>query len=128
MNLLTNEFQCAFKNSSAQDFISPIKNKMAKTKYMGQILLDLSRAFGRINRNQLWLILYEKGLPKNTITMLIDAHINTTLRCRHDGKLGPEVINNIGVFQGSPLSPQLFAVFADKVMGNYTNETTKANL
>ena len=71
-----------------------------------------------------------KSIPKHLIRKLIDAHANATLRCRNDGILGPGINNNndVGVFQGSPLSAQLFIIFADKVMGNYTTETNKQNL
>ena len=39
------------------------------------ILLDLPIAFGGVNRNKLWLILYEKGTPKPLIKPLLIAII-----------------------------------------------------
>ena len=129
MNLLTNEMQCAYKTKrSTQDIIHFIKTKLTKHNINGQILIDLSKAFGKIDRNKLWWILYKKGLPLKLIKALVGGHTNTTLRSKHDGKLGPYIANNVGVFQGSPISAQLFAIYIDSTMENYQNELNKQNI
>ena len=40
-----------------------MRNKLTNNENTGYILLDTSKDFGKINRNKLWRILYEKGLP-----------------------------------------------------------------
>ena len=78
-NLLTSEIQCAYKKPLYKRYHILHKTKLANNMTHGQILLDLSRAFDRINRNKLWNILYQKGLPINFIEMLICGHNNTKL-------------------------------------------------
>ena len=120
LNLLTNEQQCAYKtNKSTMDIIYLIKNKYIKGEIKGQILLDLSKAFDRINRSKLWYILYEYGLPENLLYAIVNSHQNTQLSARHQNNRGPLIPNNIGVFQGNPLSPQLFIIYAAHAMNNY---------
>ena len=63
MNLRTNDNQCAYKaKRSTTDAIFYIKNQFIENEIHGRISFDLSKAFGRINRNKLWWILYEKGI------------------------------------------------------------------
>ena len=47
-----------------------MKRGFVKKDNTGKILLDISKAFGRIDRKQLWRILYEKGLPVNLIKLI----------------------------------------------------------
>ena len=59
MHLLTNELQCAYKSKhSAQDVIHFVKTNLIIIKAVhGEILLDLTKAFGAIGRRKLWPIL-----------------------------------------------------------------------
>ena len=47
---------------------------------------------------------------------------NNYLRCKLDGIYTDIIRNNIGVFQGIPLSAYIFIIYADHVMGNYKNK------
>ena len=61
MNMMTDERQHAYKpNKSTIDVIYNIKSLV---KQYGRILLDLPKAFGRIDRGGLCDILYGKGIP-----------------------------------------------------------------
>ena len=61
LNILTNEHQCAYKkHKSTIDILYEIKQKFINGKIKGQILLDLTKAFGKIERQKLRWILYEK--------------------------------------------------------------------
>ena len=48
------------------------------------------------------------------------------------GKFGKNITkgsnNNIGVFQGSPISAQLFIIYDDYIMENYSNDIRKENI
>ena len=68
---------------------------------------------------ELWNILYEKGLPANWIKLIKEGHSNNTLCNKQNGKY-TYGINNIGVFQGSPISDNLFIIYADHVMNHYS--------
>ena len=49
------------------DIIHHVKNKLLENTNGGYVLLGLSKAFGEINRNKIWWVLYGKGLPINLI-------------------------------------------------------------
>ena len=70
LNLLTKALQCAYKNRPTNDIIKFLKQE-SETKKHGIIPFGLTEAFGEINRNELWEILYYKGLPGRFIRNLI---------------------------------------------------------
>ena len=128
MNILTEETQCGFKsNKSTADVIFFIKQKFIKKEIYGQILFDLTKAFDKINREKLWIILYEAGLPLNFIKFIIKGHENNKLCCKFNGKLTNPIDNNVGVFQGNPMSPQLFAIYLQDTMKEYKQQNNKNN-
>ena len=69
-----------------------------------------------------------KGIPTNLLKMIILGHANTKLCARHKCKLGNFVENNAGISQGSPLSAQLFIIYADYAMQIYTNDIQNARV
>ena len=64
-----------------------------------------------------------KGLPIFPAQQLLYGHTNNNKLCsKHNNKL-TKPINNIGVFQGTPLSANIFIIYADREMKSYTGET-----
>ena len=124
MNILTRETQTAYKNNrSTLDIISIIdkftKDASKSKEYKSITLLDLSKAFDRMNRQKLLTVLAEKGLPINMIKIIEIMHRNTQLRPKQNNKLGSSIENNTGCFQGSPLSALVFIIYADEMMEKY---------
>merc|ERR1712112_748961 len=103
------------------------KRNFIKNNIQGQILIDLSKAFDRVDRNKLWKILYEKGLPISFINMIKIGHDNNQLCSKVKGEYSKLINNNIGVFQGSPLSPILFIIYADYIMNKYNKSIEKCS-
>ena len=123
MNLLTKDNQCAYKaKRSTADAIYYIKQNLIQNRIRGHISFDLSKAFDRIDRNKLWWILYEKGVPIKLIEIIIKGHTDNTLAGKLNGELSNEIENDKGVFQGSPISALLYIIFADGIMDEYKNE------
>ena len=50
---------------------------------------------------------------------------NNKLCVKHKKNTSRLIHNNIGVFQGSPISPLLFIIYADSVMEDYIKESIK---
>ena len=53
------------------------------------------------------------------IDIIIKGHTDNILTGKLNGEFGDEVLNNQGVFQGSPISALLYIIFADGIMGEY---------
>ena len=85
----------------------------------------MAKAFDRIDRNRLWWILYEKGLPIKFIDLLIKGHSGNTLVGKINGVHSREINNDKGVFQGSPLSALLYIIYGDGIMGEYKMNSIK---
>jgi len=83
------------------------------------VLMDLSKAFGRVNRQTLWAALYKAGLPLIMIDHIRQGHQHTTIRYKDNGTYGPPTTNNVGVSQRSALSALLFIIYLDDVMQDF---------
>ena len=132
MTFLTNEFQYAYKvGRSTIDVLSLLNNQIKNDGTENLILFDLSKAFDTINREILWAVLYEQGLPINLIRIIKLGNKGTCLRAKNNGKVGNKTENNKGVFQGSPLSAFLFIIYDERMMQDYVNNLnndTRANM
>ena len=127
MNILTKDNQCEYKaKRSTSDAIYYIKQNFIRNKIIGHISFDLSKAFGWIDRNGLWRILYEKGTPTKLIDIAIKGSTSNAFLGKLDGVSGEGIGGNKGVFEGSPISALLNIVFADGIMGEYKNGLEKS--
>ena len=70
MNYLTNEFQNAYKvGRSTIDVLYLLNEQIKSEGTENLILFDLSKAFDTINREILWAIMYERGIPITLIKL-----------------------------------------------------------
>merc|ERR1712112_158607 len=120
MNLLTQETQSAYKTGrSTIDILSLIQNQIQNEDTRQLILIDLSKAFDSIDRNILWTVLYEKGLPWDFIKQLRSGHLGNQLCPKYKGFIGTKCYNNKGVFQGNPISAMVFIIYFAKLVEHY---------
>ena len=79
-------------------------------------LLDLKKAYPRVNKAALWRLLERYGLNGNFLRLLIDLHETTEYVVRgREGNSDPWVPGR-GLTEGCPSSPILFNVFHQAVM------------
>ena len=78
------------------------------------------KRFGRINRSEIWWVLYEKGVRAILLRNIVQRHGGDTLRGQHDGKLGRELRNNGGI-SWRPHT-RLIHHFSDGFMDGYKQE------
>ena len=83
------------------------------------VLMDLAKAFGKVNRKLLRATLYKKELPIEMITHIRRGHKNTALAPQLKNKYGKPTENNVGVYQGSAISAILFIIYQDDMMEGY---------
>ena len=74
--------------------------------------IDLEKAYDKISREILWLILGRLGIPPKMINLIKALHEGAMARVRVDGVLSAyfELIN--GLKQGSVFGPVLFNIFS----------------
>jgi len=81
-----------------------------KNKKMYATAIDASKAFDKVNRLLLWLIMFEKvGFAITYI--LMKYYENSKAYITNKNELSPTFNTTVGVKQGGPLSPRLFAIY-----------------
>ena len=79
-------------------------------------LLDLRKAYPRVNKHAMWCILEKYGMDGNALRVLKDLHESTAYKIRsREGDSEPWVPNR-GLREGCPSSPPLFNIFHQVVM------------
>ena len=85
---------------STTDAIMKAEKYIEQEDKKGKVpVMDLSKAFGTINRTLLWATLYKKGLPEQMIRHIRRGHQGPRLAPKYRGRYGEAKENNIGVSQ-----------------------------
>ena len=78
--------------------------------------VDFRKAFDSINRENLWMILEEYGIPKKLINMIKSIYQNQECAVDHEGTLSEWFEVRTGVRQGCVMSGFLFLIGLDWVL------------
>jgi hypothetical protein len=79
------------------------------------VFIDLEKAYEKVPRNIIWWALQKHKVSTKYITLIKDMYDNVMTSVRtNDGDTNDFSIN-IGLHQGSALSPYLFALVMDEV-------------
>jgi hypothetical protein len=79
------------------------------------IFIDLKKVYDKVPRNAMWWALQKYKVSSKYISLIKDIYDNIVTSVRiSDGDTNDFLIN-IGLHQGSALSPYLFALIMDKV-------------
>ena len=79
--------------------------------------LDASKAFDRVVHSGLFIKLMERNIPKCFLDVLITWYSNLLCRVRWDGYLTDWFEIKAGVRQGGVLSPDLYSIYVDCLIG-----------
>ena len=95
-----------------------IKKAREFQKNIYSCLIDYAKAFDCVDHNKLWKIPKEMGIPDHLTCLLRNLYVGqeTTVRTRHGTTEWFQI--GEGVHQGCILSPCLFNLYAEYIMGN----------
>ena len=85
--------------------------------------IDYTKAFDRVQHNNLFEILNDLDLADKDIRLLQDIYFNQTANIRFNDATSESVCVEIGVRQGDGPSPDLFSLYSEKVMDRIKEET-----
>jgi hypothetical protein len=88
--------------------------KINKKPYF-MIFVDFQKAFDSIDRNVIWKILKNIGVPDKIIKAISCLYTDTKSKVLVNGKLSEEIRTKTGIIQGDTLSPFLFIIVMDYV-------------
>ena len=81
-----------------------------KNKQLYFVFVDLEKAFDRVPRKVLWWAMRKIGLEEWIVCLVQALYDGTKCRVRVNGKLGQPFDVQVGLHQGSVLSPLLFII------------------
>ncbi|KAF4978155.1 hypothetical protein FZEAL_5400 [Fusarium zealandicum] len=117
-------------SSAVHDLLKPVyaawnrKMRRSLTRKATLMGLDISGAFDNIDRAKLLEMLIAKRLPRWIIIFIWSFLSNRTTVLKMPGSTSKSFFVNIGIPQGSPLSPILFLFFAAPIL-NDIHKTTR---
>ena len=72
--------------------------------------IDLEKAYDKVNRELLWNVLEEYGVPARMLDAIKGFHKNTGFKVKTEGDLGERKEYESGVRQGCKMAPILFNI------------------
>jgi hypothetical protein len=79
------------------------------------IFIDLEKAYDKMSMNGMWWTLQKHKVSSKYITLIKDMYDNIVTSARTSDEDTNDFPINIGLHQGSALSPYLFALVMDEV-------------
>ena len=110
------ETQCGFRpDRSTVDMIFSLRQVQEKCREKGIPLycafIDLAKAFDKVSRRGLFLILEKLGCPPNLLNIVKSFHEGMKARVSFNGQESEDFAINCGVKQGCVLAPTLFNIY-----------------
>lgn len=108
--------------SGCRDYLNIVNDitSNVQIKDLSIAMLDLTQAFDRVNRKKIWISLRKMGVPDSFTELIWKTHQETTVLVSWEGEQSALQKIDRGVFQGSPISPQLFLIAAHCFNVKYT--------
>ena len=88
---------------------------LAKQQKLNMCLVDLEKAFDRVVKKVAGWAMRMKGTPEALVRAVMSLYKGAKIKVKVGTRLSEEFEVNIGVHQGSILSPLLFAIVVDVV-------------
>jgi hypothetical protein len=88
---------------------------MEQKKELHMVFIDLEKAYEKVPMNIMWWALQKHKVSTKYITLIKDMYDNVVTSVRTSDGYTNDFPINIGLHQGSTLSPYLFTLMMDEV-------------
>jgi hypothetical protein len=96
-------------------FIRQVMERYKEQKDMHMVFIDLEKAYNKIHRNLMWWTLDKHKVLTKYVTLIKDIYDKVVTSVRTTDSDTNVFPINIGLHQGSALSPYLFALLIDEI-------------
>lgn len=73
--------------------------------------IDLTKAYDKVDRDVLWMVLQRIGVPNKLIELIKQIHVGAKGCVKVNGELGDAFLLSVGLKQGSIFAPLLFNIY-----------------
>ena len=107
------ESQCRFRNERGTVDVILVSRYLSslvleKGMKLYKCFVDLTKAYDKVDRNILWMVLERRGVPVKLLNLLKGLLVGAVARVRVNGKYSERFVLEMGLKQGSVISPLLF--------------------
>ena len=102
-----------------------IEKYREKQRELHLVFIDLEKAYDRIPRQEVWRCLREKGTPEIYVRLIKDMYEDACTQVRSSVGLTNTFRVEVGLHQGSSLSPYLFNIIMDVITRDVREEAPK---
>ena len=120
--LITDELQFGFKKNASTVLCTSLL--METVEYYNEndtdcylLLLDASKAFDRVEYVKLFTTLRNRKICPVVLRLLMNMYINQQIQVKWNNMISPTCTISNGVKQGGCMSPTLFSIYLDKLLG-----------
>ena len=99
-----------------------IEKYREKERNLHCVFIDLEKAYDRVPREEVWHCMREKGVSEQFITIVKDMYEGSKTTVSTASGMTEPFNVNVGLHQGSALSPLLFAIVIDALTGDIRRE------
>ena len=94
-------------------WVSRILSSLCKERGVALVkcFVDLEKAYNKVNRDILWLVLEREGVPPKLVALIKALYVGAKASTRIDGVLTDPFELNVCLKQGAVLSALLFNIF-----------------
>ena len=92
-----------------------IEKHREKQRELHMVFIDLEKAYDRVPRQEVWRCMREKGVPEKYVRIVQDMYERAEANVKSSMGLTESFPVNVGLHQGSALSPYLFDLVMDVV-------------
>ena len=115
------ESQCGFRSERGTVdviFVSRYLSSLVVEKGMKlyKCFVDLTKAYDKVDRDILWMVLERRGVPVKLLNLLKGLLVGAVARVRVNGKFSEQFILERGLKQGSAITPLLFNIVLGAIM------------
>lgn len=103
-------------NNAINTFLNLIATSSKDKVDLHAVFIDLEKAFDRVQRELVWEVLRSRKLPEMYVGAIIDTYKDCTTQIKlYSCDTSEKFLINVGLHQGSALSPLLFTTFIDTI-------------